>query len=171
MTGIDQIRPLSAVGAIGTPSTSAARDTAQQVAGEIGHRILSWLSAATPVPGSGLAAWSERFGAGSGDFAPSPATLASRGDVYGLRDLAAGVSRQFGAGTVEEGALLRALEDFGRETAVQLGGLAGLDGARQITGVADALEQALSAAAPDTIDGVSQYLSDTASRLEAQRLA
>lgn len=169
MTGIDQLRSISSIGAVGGQTPARAQDAARFAATEIGHRVLLWT--ATIAPGhDGTGAWSARMGAAPGDFAPDRVTLANRGDVYGLRELAADISGQLGATAVNEGTLLHALEDFAREAAIQLNGLAGLPGDLQASGVAEVIDRMLDGDTPDTIAGVTQLLSDATRCLQTQRL-
>lgn len=169
MTGIDHLRSASPIGMFaeraGAPT---AYDVARIAVAEIGHRVLSWTGLSMPEQ-KGAAAWAEQMGPASA-FSPDPSLLAGRGDIYGLRDLALDIARQFGATTVEQGTLLGALEDLTREVVIRFAGLAGLPGEGQVTGLADALDQAAAGGVTDSIDGITQLLSEAALDLGAQRL-
>lgn len=159
MNAIDRLSslPVAAAGGLsGTPINAA--DMARQTVGEIGHRVLAWVGASQPGgPGggeAGTAAWSRSVG--TSDFRPDAGELDRRGDVYGLRDLAAGISDRMGGTPTQEGELRRALEDFTRASVIQVAGLAGGDTGRQLQGLHQALETASDPQAGDLggVDGV-----------------
>lgn len=153
MTPVDRLFPSFAI----SPLTNAqpdARSAAMQAIGDIGHRVLSWVSQTAPVASEGGSAWARASGVSAGDFTPDTALLSQRGDVYGLRSLASDIAGRFGADVVAEGELLRSLEGFAREAALHFNGLAGLSGDDQTATAAAALDQARALDGPDTINGV-----------------
>ena len=105
MTSIDRISGLSPLSPASTASTDA-RGAAIETLGEIGHRVLAWVDAASRGNGSGTHAWSQTAGNGSG-FAPDMGELVRRGDVYGLGDLTSALSSRFGGSPAQEGELRR----------------------------------------------------------------
>jgi len=145
MNAIDRLSspPIAAAGGTSGAPLSAA-DMARQTVGEIGHRVLAWVGASQPAGqgggDTGSAVWSRSVG--TSDFRPDAGELDRRGDVYGLRDLAAGISDRMGGTPTQEGELRRALEDFTRASVVQVAGLAGGDAGRQVEGLHQALDAA-----------------------------
>lgn len=168
MTSIDRISGLSPLSPTGGASTDA-RGAAIAAMGEIGHRVLAWVDAASRggSNGGGAQAWSQTAGNGSG-FAPDMGELARRGDVYGLGDLTRDLSARFGASPAQEGALRRALDDFTRQAVVQIAGLSGASGEQQVSGVRAALEGAARADAPAGLDGVIARFEAATADLSAQ---
>jgi hypothetical protein len=166
MTSIDRISGLSPLSPTGVASTDA-RGAAIETLGEIGHRVLAWVDAASRGGGSGAQAWSQTAGNGSG-FAPDMGELARRGDVYGLGDLTRDLSARFGASPAQEGELRRALDDFTRQAVVQIAGLSGASGDQQVSGVRAALDSASSADAPTGLDGVIARFEAATADLSAQ---
>jgi hypothetical protein len=128
----------------------SAATIAQSLISELGSRMLAWVNSMASSSGAGSSSWTER----ASGFTPDPAELARGGDIYGLRDLASQVSGQFGGTPTQEGELLRALEDFARAAVVQVGGLAGASGDRQVDGLRDALNLAGAADAGEGMEGV-----------------
>ena len=102
MTSIDRISGLSPLSPAGNASTDA-RGAAIETMGEIGHRVLAWVDAASRGNVNGAQACSKTAGNGSG-FAPDMGELARRGDVYGLGDLTRDLSARFGAQPRRDGA-------------------------------------------------------------------
>lgn len=166
MTSIDRISGLSPLSPADSASTDA-RGAAIGTMGEIGHRVLAWVDAASRGTGTGAQAWSQTAGSGSG-FAPDMGELARRGDVYGLGELTRDLSARFGASPAQEGALRRALDDFTRAAVVQVAGLAGASGEQQIGGVRTALESAARTDAPAGLDGVIARFETATAELSAQ---
>jgi len=152
MTSIDRVSGLSPLVPAGT-APSDARGAAIETLGEIGHRVLAWVDAASRGNGGGAQAWSQTAGNGSG-FAPDMGELARRGDVYGLGDLTRDLSSRFGGSPAQEGELRRALDDFTRQAVVQIAGLSGAPGDQQVGGVRAALDSAANADGPSGLDGV-----------------
>lgn len=130
-----------------------ARGLAGFAIGEIGQRLQAWSALASGAPG------------GSG-FTPDQAKLARGGDVYDLRQLSDEIGRQLGATPSDQGALLRGIEDFTREAAVQVYGLAGSD--RQAIGLDAAVAAALDQPAGEGADGVVTRLQAATDLLAAQ---
>jgi hypothetical protein len=153
MTSIDRISGASPLSPTSLGGSSDARGAAIEAMGEIGHRVLAWVDAASRGNGSGAQAWSQTAGQGSG-FAPDMGELARRGDVYGLGELTSELSARFGASPAQEGALRRALDDFTRQAVVQIAGLSGASGDQQVGGVRAALDSASHTDAPAGLDGV-----------------
>lgn len=153
MTGIDRLSGTSPlVGAGASPATDA-RSLAAGAMGEVGHRVLAWVGAVGGGADTGAAAWSEAAGQASG-FQPDSRELSRGGDVYGLRELASGIADRLAGTPAQEGALVRSLEGFTRAAVVQLAGLAGAPGDRQVAGVRDALEGANRVESSNDVDGV-----------------
>ena len=152
MTGIDRLSSAPPVSALAARTGGNAASVAAQAIGEIGHRALAWIGAAGG-SSAGSAPWGERAGATS-SFTPDPATLARRGDVYGLNDMAREIAGRFGATPTQEGELHRAMEGFTRAAVVQVAGLSGADGARQVAGLGEALDAAGAARGSGGIDEV-----------------
>lgn len=166
MTGIDRLSAIPPLGGSLSPRADA-RSAAQQAIGEIGHRVLAWVGAS--VPGGATAgeqAWSRT--AGSSDFRPDATELTRRGDVYGLRALAGDVAGRFGGTPTQEGELRRALEDFTRQAVVQVAGLAGGSGERQVQGLTQALDQAAATPTGEGVDGVVARLTAATQSLSTQ---
>lgn len=150
----DRIASLAPLALAPTPLAAlGAGPIAQNLIGELGHRMLSWLDAFAPSTGSSSASWSDQIGQSSG-FNPDTSELARGGDVYGIRDLASQVVNQLGGTPTQEGELRRALEDFTRAGMVQVGGLSGSDPQRQMAGVSEALSVAGGPAGGEGVDGV-----------------
>lgn len=171
MNAIDRLSPLpvsAAGGMTGAPLNAA--DMARQAIGEIGHRVLAWVGASQPGSGgdAGAAEWSRSVG--TSDFRPDAGELERRGDIYGLRDLAAGISGEMGGTPTQEGELRRALEDFTRASVVQVAGLAGGDASRQVQGLQQALGAATDPLSGDRggVDGVVGRLETATRELSAQ---
>lgn len=118
MNGIDRLGPLPAAAAVGAGVGADAMT--RTLIGEVGARVTGW--AAATFGGNAGAGWSAVSGAAG--FGPDAGRLA-QGDAYGLRDLAGGVASRLGATPAQEGALLRALEDFTRAAALNVNALAG----------------------------------------------
>lgn len=140
MNGIDRLSSAPPLSALDAGIGGVARSAATQAIGEIGHRALAWVGAIGG-ESTGSAAWADRAGAASG-FAPDTSVLAQRGDVYGLNDMARGIAGQFGATPTQEGELRRAIQDFTRAAVVQVAGLSGAGGERQVAGLGEALDVA-----------------------------
>lgn len=153
MTGVDRLSSAASIGASVLSGAQDARAIAGAAIGEIGHRILAWVGASGGASAGGQAAWTQAAGGASG-FRPDPAELARRGDVYDLAGLSREVAAQTGATPTQEGDLRRAFEGFTRAAVVQIAGLSGADGARQMAGVEQALDAATSGSAPGGADGV-----------------
>jgi hypothetical protein len=167
MTSIDRISGLSPLSPSGLGASSDARAAAAETMGEIGHRVLAWVDAASRGNGSGAQAWSQTAGNGSG-FAPDMGELARRGDVYGLGELTSELSARFGGSPAQEGELRRALDDFTRQAVVQIAGLSGASGDQQVSGVRAALDGAARADAPAGLDGVIARFEAATASLSAQ---
>ena len=153
MTSIDRISGLSPLSPSGLGASTDSRAAASEAMGEIGHRVLAWVDAASRGNGSGAQVWSQTAGNGSG-FAPDMGELARRGDVYGLGELTSQLSARFGGSPAQEGALRRALDDFTRQAVIQIAGLSGSSGDQQVSGVRAALDSAARADAPAGTDGL-----------------
>jgi hypothetical protein len=169
MMGIDR---LASVPPSGGPAQSAgadARTEARGAIGEIGHRVLAWVSASAgrSAAGSGAAAWAGATGSAS-SFQPSAAELSRGGDVYDLGGLSHEIAGRMGATPTQEGELHRALGDFARASVVQIAGLSGAAGDRQIAGVAQALDASQSAEAGEGVDGVIGRVQAATASLVAQ---
>ena len=167
MTSIDRLSGLSPLSPTGLSGAADARGAAIESLGEIGHRVLAWVDAASRGNGSGAQAWNQTAGNGSG-FAPDMGELARRGDVYGLGDLTRDLSARFGASPAQEGALRRALDDFTRQAVIQVAGLSGASGDQQVSGVRAALDSASRADAPAGLDGVIARFEAATADLSAQ---
>lgn len=163
MTSIDRLSSTSPLGSAAQTQGSSARTTAAETIGSIGHRVLAWVGASGG-SSAGSAAWGARAGGADG-FRADPNVLAQRGDVYGLNQLAGDIARQHGATPTQEGDLRRGLEDFTRAAVVQVAGLSGAPGERQVAGLGHALEAALSTPAGEGVDGVVQRLSAATEQL------
>ncbi|MDP5279616.1 hypothetical protein Q9Q95_11850 [Sphingomonas sp. DG1-23] len=167
MTSIDRISGLSPLSPTGLGASNDARGAAIETMGEIGHRVLAWVDAASGGNGGGAQAWSQTAGNGSG-FAPDMGELARRGDVYGLGALTSELSSRFGGSPAQEGELRRALDDFTRQAVIQIAGLSGASGDQQVGGVRAALDGASRADAPAGLDGVIARFEAATADLSAQ---
>lgn len=159
MNGIDRLAPSAGIAA---PAAGASADSvARGLIGEIGARVVGW--AGHSFGDDKGAAWSQASGAGS--FQPVPARLA-QGDAYGLRGLAGDLAGKLGASPAQEGALLRALEDFTRAAALNVNALAGSD--NQLTALSAALNGVGGdeGGGGDGLDGVVTRLETATRRLE-----
>lgn len=155
MTSIGAITGTAGV----TPAANAATDPRQAALGtigEIGHRVLAWVDASGGGADS-AATWSAST-ATSSYFRPDASVLARGGDVYGLGELSGDLADRFGATPAQQGDLHRSLEGFTREAVIQLAGLSGADGDRQLFGVRDALAAAGDGADGGGVDGIIQRL-------------
>ena len=166
MTSIDRLSGSSPL-AGATPATQDARALATGAVGEIGHRVLAWVDASARGSNAGSSAWAQATGRAS-TFTPDTAELARRGDVYDVRGLTGQIASATGATPAQEGELHRALEDFTRASVVQLAGLAGAPGDRQIAGVRDALAVAGQAGGAATgVEAVIDRLQSATAHLSA----
>lgn len=168
MSGIDRLSSIGNAALASSGPALDARSVAQGAIGEIGHRVLAWVGASSGST-TGGAAWAEAAGQGSG-FRADPGTLARGGDVYGLGDMAREITGSLGGTVTQEGSLRRALEDFTRASVVQLAGLSGAPGDRQVAGVRDALERvvaddAVANGGHGGVDGVIARIEDAAALL------
>lgn len=166
MNGIDRIISTSPASAATGVGASDSRSAATDAIGEIGHRALAWVSA---VGGSdaGSAAWTGAAGRDSG-FRPDTTVLERRGDVYGLNGMAGDIGARFGATPTQEGALRRALENFTRQAVVQIAGLSGASGERQVAGIGEALSIAGGPAPGGGVDDVVTRIEQATAHLAAQ---
>jgi hypothetical protein len=153
MTGIDRLTPISPASTAAVLTGSSARAQAGAVMGEIGHRVLAWVGQNAGAADQGAQAWTEATGSASA-FRPSPAELARGGDVYDLGGLSRDIAGRLGGTPAQEGALHRALADFTRASVVQLAGLSGASGDRQVAGIHEALEAGVAATGGEGVDGV-----------------
>lgn len=156
MTSLDRLSAAAPLSQTGLSRSTSAQATAAETIGAIGHRVLAWVGASGG-SSAGASAWSGRAGAADG-FRADPAVLARRGDVYGLNQLAGDIAQRHGATPTQEGDLRRGLEDFTRAAMVQVAGLSGAAGDRQVAGLGDALDAALGARADEGVGGVLQRL-------------
>lgn len=156
MNGIDRLAASAAV--VAPVAAQGADSLARGLIGEVGARVVGWAAASFGDDNS--AAWSQASGAGS--FQPIPARLA-QGDAYGLRGLAGDLAGKVGATPAQEGALLRALEDFTRAAALNVNALAGTD--NQLTALTAALDVTATGGG-DGLDGVVARLETATHRLE-----
>jgi hypothetical protein len=154
MNGIDRLAP--AAGLTAPAAAATAESLARAMIGEVGARVVGW--AANSFGGDAGAAWSAACGVGI--HSPDPSRLA-QGDVYGLRGLAGDLADKLGATPAQEGALLRALEDFTRSAALNVNALAGSDS--QLAALSGALELSGSG---DGVDGVVARLETATRRLD-----
>lgn len=150
-----------------TPGAEQARTEAKSAIGEVGHRVLSWVTASARSTESGRVAWATMAGSGSG-FSPDAGELSRRGDVYDLRGLSSDIATRMGGTPAQEGALHRALEDFTRAAVVQTAGLSGASPERQTAGLRDALEQAGAMESDDGVDGVTSRIEAATATLVQQ---
>jgi len=157
MTGVDRLSSATTIGAAGGPGARDARSLAGVAIGEIGHRVLAWVSASGGASFAGSTAWVQAAGSGSG-FRPDAGELARGGDIYDLNGLVRDVASQTGATPTQEGDLRRSLESFTRAAVVQVAGLAGADGSRQTAGIETALNAATSGSSAPGADGVVERL-------------
>lgn len=137
MNGIDRLTATSPLAALDSGVSRDPRGVAADAIGEIGHRVLAWVGASAGT-NAGSAAWADASGRDSA-FRADPVVLAQRGDVYGLTQMAGDIAGRLGATPTQEGSLRRALEDFTRQAVVQVAGLSGASGERQVAGLGDAL--------------------------------
>jgi hypothetical protein len=173
MTSIDRLStapiatgPLAGAASSGAPLNAA--DMARQTIGEVGNRVFAWVGASRPGGDAGAAEWGRSVG--TSDFRPDAGELERRGDIYGLRDLAAGISGDMGGTPTQEGELRRALEDFTRASVIQVAGLAGGDAGRQVQGLQQALDVAADPRTGDLggLDGVIGRLEAATRELSTQ---
>lgn len=153
MTAVDRSNAVTGPGlsAFGSAPGSGP-DPAARIMADVGQRIAAW----TDMLAGGRA---------SSGFRPDPHELQRRGDVYGLRQLAAEAAATMGATPTQEGALLRALENFTRAAAVHIYGLAGAEPAQRFA----ALSAAGGAdASPATIDALTSRIESAARDLARQ---
>lgn len=167
MMGIDRLGGVSPLAPSGLDAAGGARGAALSTLGEIGHRVLAWVDAASHGTSSGAQAWTQTAGE-AGAFRPDMGELARQGDVYGLDGLSRDLAGRFGATPAQEGTLRRALDDFTREAVVQFAGLAGAPGDMQVAGVRQALEQAGQADASEGFDGLVARFEAATATLAAQ---
>lgn len=167
MTGIDRISPTVPPGATGAAGLSDARSLAATAIGEVGHRVLAWVGESARSLDTGSRAWTTATGTAS-SFHPDGGELARRGDVYDLRGLAGSITSQAGGTPTQEGELHRALEDFTRQAVVQVAGLSGAAGDRQISGIRQALGTALHTSSGEGVDGVVTRLQAATATLAEQ---
>lgn len=166
MTGVDRLSATASIGLTATSGGQDARALAGAAIGEIGHRVLAWVGAAGGEV-KGAAAWSETAGDGSG-FTPDRGELARGGDIYDLNGLALSVAGQAGATPTQEGELRRAFEDFTRAAVVQVAGLSGASGERQVEGILVALDAAVGGSSAPGADGVVERLGRATASLTFQ---
>ena len=167
MNGIGPISSASLSAPLAGGGAPDARAAAMSAVSELGHRVLAWVGAVGPSSQAGLSAWSQVTGQGS-EFQPNRAELSRGGDVYDLRGMASGISDELGGTPTQEGELRRSLEDFARAAVVQVAGLSGASGDRQVAGLQQALADALAAPAGEGVDGVTTRLDAATTRLSAQ---
>lgn len=166
VTGIDRIGAVPAVGGFGANPPRDAQSIAANAIGEIGQRVLAWVGASGG-DGTGASALGDATGVAAG-FRPSAGALARGGDVYGLGALAGEIAGQLGGTPTQEGELCRALQDFTRGAVVQVAGLSGAPGDRQIAGIREAFAAAIAHHPGGGIDGVVARLDTAASVLVRQ---
>ena len=170
MTSINPLSPTAALGRIGSAMPDA-RGAATGAIGEIGQRVLAWVDAIGRGSGGatspGAAAWAEASGTPAG-FQPDARELARGGDVYGLEDIGRGITQGMGGTPAEEGSLRRSLDAFTREAVIQIAGLSGAPGDRQVAGVRDALSVAAGVQGGDGVDGVIARIDLATATLAAQ---
>lgn len=140
-------------GATSPSGEAGARSLAGTAIGEIGQRVLAWVGQSARGLDTASTAWAGTSGVAAG-FRPDAAVLARRGDVYGLRDLAASITGSAGGTPTQEGELRRSLEGFTRQAVVQIAGLSGANADRQLGGMRAALGTALDTQAGGGVDGV-----------------
>ncbi|MEG3175325.1 hypothetical protein U1872_03725 [Sphingomonas sp. RB3P16] len=166
ISGIDRIGAVPALGGFGANPPRDAQSIAASAIGEIGQRVLAWVGAS-----GGSADAAGLLGDATGvaaRFSPEVAALARGGDIYGLGALAGEITAQLGATPTQEGDLCRALQDFTRAAVVQVAGLSGAAGDRQIGGIRDAFAAAIAHDAVGGIDGVVARLDTAAGVLTRQ---
>lgn len=163
MTSFTPISAASPLASVAQTGPASARATAAETIGTLGHRVLAW-TAASGGSAAGASSWAARAGASDG-FQADPAVLARRGDVYGLNQLASGIAARHGATPTQEGDLRRGLEDFTRAAMVQVAGLSGTAGDRQVAGLGQALDAALASPAGEGVEGVLQRLDAATAQL------
>ncbi|QJU59888.1 hypothetical protein HL653_20985 [Sphingomonas sp. AP4-R1] len=168
MTGLDRLSSATPLGLAAASREQDARAIAGQTIGEIGHRVLAWVGASGGAlsAAGGSAAWALATGEGSG-FRPDVGELARGGDIYDLDGLARDVAGRVGATPIQEGELRRAFADFTRAAVVQVAGLAGATGERQMAGIQSALDEAVSGASPGGADGVIERIERASAILTA----
>lgn len=154
MNAIDRLAPSAGVSAL---TTAASADTvARGLIGEVGARVVGWAGHSFGKDQSN--SWSATSGTGS--FLPIASRL-TEGDAYGLRGLAGDLASKLGGTPAQEGALLRALEDFTREAALNVNALAG--SGNELTALTAALDVS---GGGDGLDGVVTRLETATRRLE-----
>lgn len=156
MTSLDRLSAAAPLGSVAQTGGASAKATAAETIGTLGHRVLAWVGASGGST-AGASAWGGRAGAADG-FRADAGVLAQRGDVYGLNQIAGDIAQRHGATPTQEGDLRRGLEDFTRAAMVQVAGLSGAPGERQVAGLSDALDTALDAPAGEGIGGVIERL-------------
>jgi hypothetical protein len=167
MTGVDRLSSLSPIGASAAAQGQDARALAGGAIGEIGHRVLAWVGASGGSQAAGgSTAWTQATG-GASDFRPSTTELSRGGDVYDLNGLARDIAGQTGATPIQEGDLRRALADFTREAVVQVAGLAGAPGDRQVAGIQSALAEAAGGTSAPGAEGVIDRIERATAQLSA----
>ncbi len=167
MNGIDRLSPTNPLSALNAASAADPRAAASGAIADIGHRVLAWTAAAGGGAGPGPAAWAGATGR-EGGFVADVGVLARRGDVHGLGGMASDIAARFGATPTQEGTLRRALEDFTRQAMVQVTGLSGASGDRQVAGLTSALGIADAADAGGGVDGVVARVESAAAHLARQ---
>ena len=163
MTMIDRLSATTPLASVASSQGASAKATAAETIGALGHRVLAWVGASGGSAAGG-SAWATRAGASDG-FQADPAVLARRGDAYGLNQLAGDIAHRHGASPTQEGDLRRGLADFTRAAMVQVAGLSGAAGDRQVAGLGQALDAALAAPAGDGVEGVVQRLGAATAQL------
>lgn len=153
MAGVDRLSSTASIAAASGAGMQDARSLAGAAIGEIGHRVLAWVSASGGASGAGSMAWTQATGGGSG-FRPDSGELARGGDIYDLNGLARDVASRTAATPTQEGELRRSFEGFTRAAVVQIAGLAGAAGSRQTAGIEGALNAATSGGSASGADGV-----------------
>lgn len=166
MTGIDRLSGSSPLAGTTAATSGDAKSLATNAVGEIGHRVLAWVDASARTTTAGTGAWSDATGRAS-SFTPDKSELHRGGDVYDVRGMARDIAGATGATPTQEGELHRALEDFARASVVQLAGLAGASGDRQIAGVRSALDVAAGTHAGSGVEGVVNRLQAATAHLSA----
>ena len=167
MTGVDRLSGAGSVGFNAAANHQDAGSVAGAAIGELGQRILAWVGASGGMGAAGAASL-QQAGVEPSAFRPDPAELARGGDVYGLNDLAGRIAGQTGATPTQEGELRRALEDVARQAVVQLAGLSGAPGDRQVAGLRDALTAAVSGPSGGGADAVVARLEQAGALLAAR---
>lgn len=137
MTAIDRAGGIAAAAAVAAEVTPD--NIAGLMLGDVGRQVQAWSAAA--------------FGQDGGGAGPDLARLAQGGDIYGVRALAGQAAAALGATPAQEGALLRALEDFTRAAALNVNALAGSEAQGDALAAAINVGSSAGGAAND-IDGV-----------------